>query len=444
MERKISGSQLRMPEPHIAGTGDTRDHPLEGRKLSVSHPGRRKQRVCCGWFCKRKGSGLQNRVKPGSGPENAASQFSQSFERHTEPEMPRLEQALGSQLPDMEKQNKAVPEPKSVVSSHDRFSYEEEKQGHRLGSYNLSSFQPPYADNFLSSGSAPSIRGEADKAEPGQVIYASLRDDGFRQFEDLKARRIPLNKEIFNLNDLKAFLEGFKDVYLPSPENLVEVEAEMAVDGNLRMAGNETLSPLRIKQGKGNLVRVFRLADGRYLVPQPGLKSCTYASEAMLLLQQGYLRPDNVLSVFDARDRRREDEELIASLTKAAGEENVVIVSMHGDVDSYIGLLQDALRDLGPCIIGAGHAVVLDSIDRQDNDVILGIREPFHGTLLKLKQLETLPREQAMGLNFDSVETPYKLDVHLRYWPQAIFLKPSSVMEAPDLQGDERNDISRP
>ncbi|GKT15338.1 hypothetical protein AVHY2522_07790 [Acidovorax sp. SUPP2522] len=136
----------------------------------------------------------------------------------------------------------------------------------------------------------------------------------------------------------------------------------------------------------------YPLANGRFLVPQPGFKDCSHACELMLLLDNGLLTP-NVGHGYEAPDlgERLTMSNLVESLQQRTGIEPTL---MEYDFSYESGYEEDRtaawhnianmIDEAGPCILSKiGHVVMLDGVREEYGQRYLSIRDPFHGTSLE-------------------------------------------------------------
>ena len=127
-------------------------------------------------------------------------------------------------------------------------------------------------------------------------------------------------------------------------------------------------------------VEVYKLGQNRHMVPQPGFKSCMYACENMLLMDQGYLLPNKPIEMQDQRC-----ESILDSLKKNAGGVDPIVLNITFDLreenSDAIKRLQKEIKKWGPCIISeGGHARILDEIHEEEGKYFFTVRDPFHGT----------------------------------------------------------------
>ncbi|GKT27218.1 hypothetical protein [Acidovorax sp. SUPP3334] len=150
----------------------------------------------------------------------------------------------------------------------------------------------------------------------------------------------------------------------------------------------------------------YPMPNGKFMVPQPGFRDCTFACELMMRLDHQKISIDSDLGPSDM-GRRRDMPEIMASLHSTTGKEPVLFkyenVSYKKNLMGQVHQTRkDALRDLGkkieqmgPCILSKGsHVVMLDGVRKHKGEFYLTIREPFHGEALEFKDSKEFFRDQ--------------------------------------------------
>lgn len=152
-------------------------------------------------------------------------------------------------------------------------------------------------------------------------------------------------------------------------------------------AEGQTLRPIHEEQGW----TIYRLPDGRHMIPQPGFTACTQSAEAMLLLDQGYIQPADVARLMRSgyAQPRRDQAEFLRSLQRNSGREPILKtwdnITQPAQREQAAQELQRALLENGPCMFDVGgHEVVLDAVTKIDDKWHFTLREPFHGSALTI------------------------------------------------------------
>lgn len=141
-------------------------------------------------------------------------------------------------------------------------------------------------------------------------------------------------------------------------------------------------------------VALFPLPENKWMIPQPNLRSCTYACEAMLLAE-GKNREEAMLIRRETKmpDGRREFKEIARSLTQKTGREAAPLLRRANQSDEdFILALEATLHAHGPCIFDAqgGHVRILDKIERNENGTFFTMRDPFCGSYLQIDAIAHL------------------------------------------------------
>jgi hypothetical protein len=134
---------------------------------------------------------------------------------------------------------------------------------------------------------------------------------------------------------------------------------------------------------------VYSLGDGKWMIPQPEFRDCTFACEYMLLAEGK--AEDAVLQQlegFEVVGARRSDDEIIKSL-KFHTPREVIYIQDHPRKLSpaeFTDQLAANLERHGPCMLGMfGHVRILDSIERTEEGEFFKIRDPFSASYLTIK-----------------------------------------------------------
>jgi hypothetical protein len=260
-----------------------------------------------------------------------------------------------------------------------------------------------------------------------------MNGEAYIDFGDGATRRVPPNRQRTAGPDPAHWIDTAAAIlrpYTPSPANLVSVKASMVFDeatgkGGLRNAGMESWAPVAETGREVSVpVQIFRV-DGKHLVPQPTHKACLTACAHMLLLDHGCETAQEAVDrLSDARryDRRLETEDIVAQLQQqlAGSDKKVLYPPMPNDRDEFLQVLQAHLKQ-GPAIVdNGGHAMVLDAVRKEENgDLLLSIREPFHGAFLEVKNSQN-PRLAALMVDNGSVMHMADIDI---FGCRPIFLK---------------------
>lgn len=143
---------------------------------------------------------------------------------------------------------------------------------------------------------------------------------------------------------------------------------------------------------KRDNTEVYKLGQDHHMVPQPTSKTCSFACENMLLMDQGYLRPDKPTSMHDVR--RSGKSEIDSIKTNTGGVEPItfdISFKLEETNSDAIKDLQKKIERWGPCIISAaGHDRMLDEIREEEGQYLFRIRDPFHGTCNVIKGQQAL------------------------------------------------------
>jgi hypothetical protein len=162
---------------------------------------------------------------------------------------------------------------------------------------------------------------------------------------------------------------------------------------------------------------VYPLPAGKWMVPQPEFRDCTFACEEMLLAEG---KPAHQVSEqmrnFSSQGNRRTLDDQCQSLQARSGRTPKVV---KGDGISSAASrkeLQSSIAKYGPCILNMnGHARILDSIEEGADGHLLTLRDPFSASFLKIKDHE------AFWANPMDTRTATSEPDTPRYW-DAIFL----------------------
>lgn len=143
---------------------------------------------------------------------------------------------------------------------------------------------------------------------------------------------------------------------------------------------------------KDGNIEVYKLGKNRHMVPQPNFRSCTYACENMLLMDQGYLRPDKPLIM---PDTRRESPEILKSIKQNTRGVDPIVFEISLDPkktnSAAIKDLKNKIEKFGPCLFTiGGHDRMLDEIQEKNGKFFFTIRDPFHGTCNVVEGLNPL------------------------------------------------------
>jgi hypothetical protein len=174
-----------------------------------------------------------------------------------------------------------------------------------------------------------------------------------------------------------------RSIYDPAPTLTKAIHAGYIVDANnasldYAVGGKCHVAPLTV-----NSFEAFELAGGKWMVPQPDIRGCSQAAEAMLLAEgksapamREILRKLNALATIE----RRTAEECIASLHANAGRPPIVKDITANDPQTAVNVFA-ALIQHGPAmLLGDGHVVVLDAKCEGDGPITLAVREPMQGS----------------------------------------------------------------
>jgi len=111
----------------------------------------------------------------------------------------------------------------------------------------------------------------------------------------------------------------------------------------------------------------------------------------------------------ESQRRDRELAQLVPSLEARSGKRTVVLDNINPLAPDSLDCLKSALDKHGPCVLcDAGHARILDRIERTPNGYVLDVRDPFTGSALRVNMHAQFTR-------------PPRLEDHLHRW-DAVFL----------------------
>lgn len=237
-----------------------------------------------------------------------------------------------------------------------------------------------------------------------EALRAGPRDWGSElmvRCSDGIVRRYPPFESSPNPNYLGHIKSGF--IYTVPSDRVTQRFGAMEATSDQRqafMVDGYAVSPIRIGDFDAYLMR-----NGKFMVPQPGFRDCTYACELMMRLDH-----DNTLidSGSGPRDRgtRRTMEDIVKSLREKTGKEPALfsyenIIYKRNLMGGLHQTRKDALRDLGEkidrmgsCIISkGGHVVMLDGVREHKGEFYLKIREPFHAESVEFKDTKEFFRK---------------------------------------------------
>ncbi|MCA8003521.1 hypothetical protein, partial [Burkholderia metallica] len=162
---------------------------------------------------------------------------------------------------------------------------------------------------------------------------------------------------------------------------------------------------------------IYPLPGGKWMVPQPKFRDCTFACEEMLLAEG---KPAHQVSEqtrnFRSHGYRRTLDEQCQSLQARSGCTPMVVKGDGISSAASLKELQSSIAKYGPGILDMnGHARIIDSIEEGEDGHLLTMRDPFSASFLKIKNHESFWVNQMDTQKTTSgPESP-------RYWA-AIFL----------------------
>lgn len=233
--------------------------------------------------------------------------------------------------------------------------------------------------------------GEASNGKKGRELESHITKHGcYLESSDPKSQllyRIPPIKEFNgNLRQQLKNIHAGNSPYLPHHAT-VESGYQMKGEKPVFCEGSNECQP--IYSGEGSTV--FKLSNNQHMAPQRNAVSCTEACNVMLLLDQGYLKPDELGNYFNENhiDARQSTEAQLHSLAESANctpihyavanhpeeKRQNALATLSADIDRYGSAIFDQ----------NGHVVMLDKIDIAGGDVIFSIRDPFHGCSYTVK-----------------------------------------------------------
>lgn len=131
---------------------------------------------------------------------------------------------------------------------------------------------------------------------------------------------------------------------------------------------------------------VFPLSDGKYMIPQPEFRDCTYACEEMLLAEgKSVEEVTEQVREFKSVGNLRQMEEICASLKRRSGRRPEMLKGNDMTTADSLKTLKKHIAQHGPCILdGGGHVRILDNIEGSGSKHILTVRDPFSASFLKI------------------------------------------------------------
>lgn len=196
------------------------------------------------------------------------------------------------------------------------------------------------------------------------------------------------------LNELKSQIETHKlALHDSDPSFIIEELAGPRFDRKTKkfsyMENGKELQPL---PGTANFP-CYRLNTGLLMVLQPTNSSCHLCARMMLFDYHRLATPENLLPEYVYRSNSRESwDDVKEDVQEKAreGKRSVFLIEQgfpnNADGEkAMLETLRQALDKYGPCIIEKdGHLLIFDRITKIGNAYEVELREPRHGTQLKV------------------------------------------------------------
>ncbi|WP_174998855.1 hypothetical protein [Burkholderia lata] len=230
--------------------------------------------------------------------------------------------------------------------------------------------------------------------DPALLGPAELSAEPYVRCPDGVVRRFPPGIDGFNNNYMQQVRGG--TIYDSAAERVIRRIAGFEVSSDGRhtafKVNDYAVSPIR-----AGAFNVYPLPEGKFMVPQDGFRTCTYACELMMLLDQKKIDVDALTRMEFRTAGRREMSDIVWSLERRTGIQPMMVEhklnykrGLFSKDDSRKRVWRDLkskINEFGPCILSkGGHVVMLDSVREENGKFFLTIREPFHGTCLELKE----------------------------------------------------------
>ncbi len=251
----------------------------------------------------------------------------------------------------------------------------------------------------------PNVVGVIDTLGPGWDERWGPRDWGSEPMvrcSDGIVRRYPTFERRPDSNYLGQIETGL--IYTAPSNRVTQRYGALEATGDHRqafMVDGYAVSPIRIGS-----FDAYPMPNGRFMVPQPGFRDCTFACELMMRLDHQSISVDGGSGPRD-KGRRRDMAEIVESLRENTGKEPHLFkwenVSYKKNLMGNLHQSRrDALRDLskkidqmGPCIFSkGGHVVMLDDVREHKGEFYLKIRDPFHAESVEFKDTKEFFRDQ--------------------------------------------------